>query len=309
MTSHLKIGTRGSKLALAQSGWVKDRIESAHPEVSVELVLIRTTGDKMLDAPLSKIGGKGLFVKEIEIALMERVVDVAVHSMKDVPAELPPDLETRIFPKREDPRDVLVSREFSSLAGLPKSSAIGTGSLRRSTQLLFKRPDLRIVPIRGNVDTRIQKMESGQIDAVILAAAGLNRLGLSNRISCILSSDELLPAIGQGALCLEARKGDSSLWDILRFMHHEETELTVRAERAFLRRLGGGCQVPIAGIARLEDARIVLDGMVAELDGSRVLRARMAGSREDPEGLGEALAERLLADGAAQILARIYEHA
>jgi hydroxymethylbilane synthase len=305
----LKLGTRGSKLALTQSGWVKERIESAHRGVRVELIRIRTTGDKMLDSPLSKIGGKGLFVKEIELALQDGQVDLAVHSMKDVPAELPPDLEARIFPKREDPRDALVSRRFPSLSDLPEGAAVGTGSLRRSTQLLSRRPDLRIVPIRGNVDTRIQKMESGQLDAVILAAAGMNRLGLRERISCILSPEELLPAIGQGALCLETRKADLSVSDLLRFMHDEETELTVRAERAFLLRLGGGCQVPIAGHARLEGDTMVLDGMVAELDGSRVIRERMAGVRENPEGLGAALAQKLLSEGADRILAAIYEKA
>lgn len=275
----------------------------------MELVRIRTTGDKMLDTPLSKIGGKGLFVKEIEVALLDGEVDFAVHSMKDVPAELPPDLEARIFPKREDSRDALVSRGFSSIQGLPKGSSVGTGSLRRSAQLLSRRPDLRVVPIRGNVDTRIQKMEAGQLDAVILAAAGLNRLGLSDKVSCIVPPDELLPAIAQGALCLESRMGDTAVLSLLGFMHHQETGLTVRAERAFLRRLGGGCQVPIAGNGRLEGDRIVLDGLVAELDGSKILRGQIAGSMEDPEGLGEALAERLLSGGADSILAGIYAQA
>jgi len=305
--SVLRLGTRGSKLALTQSGWVKARIESAHPEVRVELVHIRTTGDKMVDSPLSKIGGKGLFVKEIESALLAGEVDLAVHSMKDVPAELPPGLEAVIYPEREDARDALVSREFPSLRELPKGAAIGTGSLRRSTQLLFMRPDLKIVPIRGNVDTRIQKMESGQLQAVILAAAGLNRLRLSEKIGSILATEELLPAIGQGALCLETRKGDQRVSDLLRFIHHEETELTVRAERAFLKRLGGGCQVPIAGHARLEGDRITLEGMVAELDGSRLLRDRAEGSRGNPEGTGDALAMKLLSAGADKILAGIYE--
>jgi hydroxymethylbilane synthase len=305
----LRIGTRGSKLALTQSGWVKERIESAHPEIKVELIRIRTTGDKMVDSPLSKIGGKGLFVKEIETALLAAEVDLAVHSMKDVPAELPPDLETLIYPQREDARDVLVSREFTSLQELPKGATVGTGSLRRSTQLLFMRPDLKIVPIRGNVDTRIQKMESGQLHAVILAAAGLNRLGLFEKIGCVLSTEELLPAIGQGALCLETRKADQAVSDLLRFMHHEETELTVRAERAFLKTLGGGCQVPVAGHARLEGDRIILEGLVAELDGTRVLRDRRVGSRENPEGIGSVLAQMLLSAGADRILAGIYERA
>ncbi|PKN65090.1 MAG: hydroxymethylbilane synthase [Deltaproteobacteria bacterium HGW-Deltaproteobacteria-15] len=305
----LKIGTRGSKLALTQSGWVKERIESAHPEARVELIRIRTTGDKMVDSPLSKIGGKGLFVKEIETALLAEEVDLAVHSMKDVPAELPPGLEAVIYPQREDARDALVSREFLSFQDLPKGAAVGTGSLRRSTQLLFMRPDLKIVPIRGNVDTRIQKMDSGELDAVILAVAGLNRLGLSEKIGCILNTGELLPAIGQGALCLETRRGNQAVLDLLRFIHHEETELTVRAERAFLKALGGGCQVPIAGHARLAGEGIILEGVVAELDGSRVLRDHMAGTRENPEGIGEALARRLLSAGADKILARIYEQA
>jgi hydroxymethylbilane synthase len=306
MTRSLRIGTRGSKLALTQSGWVKERIESAHPDVKVELVRIRTTGDKMVDSPLSKIGGKGLFVKEIEMALQEKAVDLGVHSLKDMPAELPPDLELQVYPQREDPRDAFVSVGFSSFRDLPHSSSIGTGSLRRSTQLLHVRPDIRIVSIRGNVDTRIQKMESGQPHAVILAAAGLNRLGLAARITHLFPMDELLPAIGQGALCLETRKGDSAVLDVLRFMHHEETALTVRAEREFLKTLGGGCQVPIAGNARLMGERIVLDGMVAELDGTRIVRDWMSGGKEDPETIGRSLAERLLASGADRILAKIY---
>ena len=305
----IKLGTRGSKLALTQSGWVKQRIESAHPDVRVELVRIRTTGDKMVDSPLSKIGGKGLFVKEIETALLEREVDLGVHSMKDLPAELPPGLEVRVYPEREDPRDVFLSLGFSSFRELPEGSTVGTGSLRRSTQLLHARPDIRIVPTRGNVDTRMQKMEKGEFEAVILAAAGLNRLGLESRVTHLFPMDELLPAIGQGALCLETREGDSALLDLLRFLHHEETALTVRAERELLKTLGGGCQVPIAGNARLLGEEIALDGMVAELDGTRIIRDRMSGGKEDPERIGRALAERLLASGADDILARIYKQA
>ncbi len=303
----IKIGTRGSQLALAQSGWVKERIESVHPEVKVDLIRIRTTGDKIFDAPLSRIGGKGLFVKEIEMALSKGEVDVAVHSMKDVPAELPADLDIRIYPEREDPRDAFVSREFGSLRDLPERSTVGTGSLRRSTQLRFMRPDIRIIAIRGNVDTRIRKMESGELHAVILAVAGLRRMGFADKITSILSKEELLPAIGQGALCLETRKSDSAILDLLGFLHHEETEVTVRAERAFLKELGGGCQVPIAGYGRLEGREILLEGMVAELDGSRLLRDRMSGSVEEPERIGTALAKKLLTSGADRILARVYD--
>ena len=288
---------------------MKERIESAHPDVQVELVQIRTTGDKMVDSPLSKIGGKGLFVKEIELALVNKEVDLGVHSMKDMPAELPPELEVRVYPQREDPRDAFLSVAFPSFLDLPEGATVGTGSLRRSTQLLHIRPDIRIVSIRGNVDTRIRKMEEGQFQAVILAAAGLNRLGLSGKITHLFPMDELLPAIGQGALCLETRKGDTALLDLLGFLHHEETALTVRAEREFLKTLEGGCQVPIAGNARLVGEKIVLDGMVAALDGTRIIRDWMSGSQEDPERIGRSLAERLLSSGADKILAEIYRQA
>ncbi|MBW2064653.1 MAG: hydroxymethylbilane synthase [Deltaproteobacteria bacterium] len=305
----LKIGTRASKLALCQSNWVKEKIEAAFEGVTVSLVRIRTKGDRILDSPLSKIGGKGLFVKEIEEALLRGEIDVAVHSLKDVPAEMPDGLELAFFPRREDPRDALISisREFGSICDLKEGSRIGTGSLRRTSQLLCRRPDLKIVPLRGNVDTRLKKLEKEGLQAIILAVAGLNRLGLSRLITRILEIDEILPAPGQGALALETREGDKTVKEKLRFLHHEPTEIETRAERAFLMRLEGGCQVPIAAHATLAGDEISLRGMVAELDGSRVIRSQIKGKKDSPESLGISLAENVLAMGADEILARVYE--
>jgi hydroxymethylbilane synthase len=302
----LRIGTRGSKLALAQSEWVKARVESAHPRTGVELVKIKTKGDKILDSPLSKIGGKGLFVKEIEEALLENKVDLAVHSMKDVPAELPEDLEISVFPKREDPRDAFVSVAYETIDQLPHGASVGTSSLRRAAQLLHLRPDLRVSPMRGNVDTRLKKLDSGEVQALILASAGLRRLGLSKRISRFLSPREFLPAVGQGMLGVELRRKDRRVKALLGFLNDRATETTARAERAFLKKLGGGCQVPLAGFAKLKADTLHLEGMVAELDGSVILRKKMRGSCEKPEALGQALAEDLLSAGADKILERIY---
>jgi hydroxymethylbilane synthase len=302
----LRIGTRGSQLALAQSRWVKENIEAKCPGVRVELVRIRTKGDKILASPLSKIGGKGLFVKEIEDALLGKDIDIAVHSMKDVPAELPEGLEISLFPKREDPRDAFVSNAYETIQDLPKGASVGTGSLRRSAQLLRLRPDLHVIPIRGNVDTRLKKMESGDLQAVILASAGLRRLGLEKRISQVLPTEMFLPAIGQGALGLEMRKADHSLRNLLGFLNHQETELTVRAERGFLKELEGGCQVPIAGYGRLDGDKLLLQGMVANLDGSKLIRDEAFGAMERPEEIGVQLARKILASGADKILQQIY---
>jgi hydroxymethylbilane synthase len=302
----LRIGTRGSKLALAQSEWVKARIEARHPDVEVGLVRIKTKGDKILDSPLSAIGGKGLFVKEIEEALLRKEVDLAVHSMKDVPALLPDGLGLSVFPPREDPRDALLGEGCTSVEGLPQGASVGTGSLRRSAQLLHARPDLRLVPMRGNVDTRLKKLDSGEVHAIVLAVAGLTRLGLSHRITHILDPDTVLPAIGQGVLGLEVRQEDPAVHQCLAFLNHEETEITVRAERAFLKELEGGCQVPMAAHGRLNGDRVALTGLVAELDGSVLIKDGMQGRRDDPEHVGIELARKLLASGADKILDRIY---
>jgi hydroxymethylbilane synthase len=302
----IRIGTRGSKLAVVQCEWVSERIRNENPAVEVELVRIKTSGDKILDSPLSKIGGKGLFVKEIEEALLQGRVDLAVHSMKDVPAELPEGLILTSFPKREDPHDALISNGNLPLSEIPEGGRLGTSSLRRGAQVLHLRPDLEVTPLRGNVDTRLKKLKRGDFDAVILAAAGLSRLGFTEKISQILATEDVLPAIGQGALGLEVREDDSAVIDLLAAMNHSPTELAVTAERAFLQRLEGGCQVPIAGFARLDGDALILEGMVAELDGSRLLRDKIGGTGEQAAEMGASLAGRLIDAGAGEILDRIY---
>jgi hydroxymethylbilane synthase len=305
----LRIGTRGSKLALAQSGWIQSKIEARHRDVRVELMKIKTSGDKILDSPLSTIGGKGLFVKEIEEALLEERVDLAVHSMKDVPAALPAELTISTFPQREEPRDAFISVECRTLDELPKGARVGTSSLRRSAQLLHHRPDLEIVRLRGNVDTRLRKLESGELKAIILATAGLRRLGFVDRISEVLSEEWMLPAVGQGALGLEVRRGDERTLDLVGFLDHEETRLTVTAERAFLRKLEGGCQVPVAAFASLGTEGLRVRGLVAELDGSNMVKGEMIGPKDEAEAIGINLGKKLLAAGADRILARIYAKA
>jgi hydroxymethylbilane synthase len=303
----LRIGTRGSPLALAQSGWVKEKIEARYPDIRISLVKIKTTGDKILDSPLAMIGGKGLFVKEIEQALLRKDVDVAVHSMKDLPADLPHGLQIAVYPDREDPRDALVSLKYQDLSALPEGSSVGTGSLRRSAQLFHLRSDLYVVPLRGNVGTRLKKLESEDLQAVILATAGLRRLGYAHRITQVLSTEEILPAVGQGALGLELRQDDATTKEALKFLNHETTELTVRAERAFLNKLEGGCQVPIAAYSRMAGDRIILQGLVGELDGSRIIKDEVTGQKNRPEEIGTTLADKVLAAGADKILARIYK--
>jgi hydroxymethylbilane synthase len=302
----LRIGTRGSRLALAQSEWVRERVEARHPDVRVELVRIKTRGDKILDTPLSLVGGKGLFVKEIEESLLRGDVDAAVHSMKDVPTELPEGLGLRVFPEREDPRDVLVSAHGERFEDLPRGARLGTSSLRRGAQLLHRRPDLTVQSIRGNVETRLKKLASGEVDAVVLAAAGLRRLGLQDKATQLFDPAELLPAMGQGALGVEMRMNDRATWGRFRFLNHEATELRVRAERALLARLEGGCQVPIAGHAFLEGDALLLKGLVAELDGSALVADEARGEAGRPEEIGTRLAEALLAAGAGSILERVY---
>ena len=305
--TRIKIGTRGSKLALAQSNMIREAIIKEHPDTIVELITIKTKGDKIIDSPLSKIGGKGLFVKEIEEALLEGRVDMAVHSIKDVPAELPQGLIIPFFPKRENPSDAFLSIKYNKLSDLPEGSKVGTGSLRRSSQLLNKRPDISIVPIRGNVDTRIKKLETDELDAVILAASGLNRLGLSSKIKELLPPLDFIPAVGQGALGIEVREDDSPCHKLIEFLNHGETALAVRAERAFLKKLEGGCQAPIGAFAFIDGKEIVIHGMISELNGEKIIRDSLTGKSEEPEKAGEDLAARLLDMGADKILAEIYE--
>jgi hydroxymethylbilane synthase len=302
----LVLGTRGSKLALQQSEWFQSRMHEVAPEVRVTLQTIRTSGDKIVDVPLSKIGGKGLFVKEIEEALLAGEIDLAVHSMKDVPAQLPEGLEILCVPPREDARDALISRDGRSFKDLPKGARIGTASLRRQAQLLNARPDLRIEMLRGNLDTRLKKLKAGQFDAIVLAAAGLRRLAWAQEITEYLDPVLSLPAIGQGALGIEGRSSDRFVRSILDRLNDPITHTTVMAERAFLHRLEGGCQVPIAAHATLSDGLLSLDGLVASVDGKTVIRDHVQGESRDAHALGVRLAERLLARGGDRILRDIY---
>lgn len=306
MQKTIKIGTRASLLAMAQSTNIKNRIEAQYPDVTVELVKIVTKGDKILDVPLAKVGGKGLFVKELEDAMLQNEVDLAVHSMKDVPAELPEGLHLGIITKREDPRDAFVSNKYKTLADLPEGAKVGTSSLRRKSQLGLIRKDLVIEDLRGNVGTRLRKLDEGQYDAIILAAAGLNRLELSDRIASYFDPADMLPAVGQGAVGIELRKADSELLEALSFLVDETTAVTVTAERAYLDRLEGGCQVPIGAFAELDGDQVNLTGLVASIDGSQVLREQGVGAAADAEDIGVKLAEEILAKGGGAILAEVY---
>jgi hydroxymethylbilane synthase len=299
----VKIGTRGSKLALQQSAWVKERITERHPGISIELIRIRTSGDMITDVPLALVGGKGLFVKEIEEALLRQEIDLAVHSMKDVPTELPAGLHLGAITAREDPRDVLISRGGEQLKQLPDGARIGTSSLRRKAQLLAINPQWEVISLRGNLDTRIRRLETDGLDAVILAAAGVRRMGLEKRISETLPFTMMLPAVGQGALGIECRQ-EGWINELVAFLRHPESTMAVQGERAFLRRLEGGCQVPIAAYGEVEEGRLLLRGLVARLDGSQLFRAENRG--DDPEKVGRQLADELLAQGAAEVLQEIY---
>ena len=302
----LRIGTRGSALALWQAEWVRSQLLAAHEGLTVDLVTIKTKGDKIIDVPLAKVGGKGLFVKEIEEALLDGRVDLAVHSMKDMPAELPAGLHLAAMPPRDDPRDVLVARNGTGLTQLRRGARLGTSSLRRAAQLYHLRPDLRIETLRGNLDTRLRKLESEGFDAIVLAAAGLRRMGLSHLITEYLGSEEVLPAVGQGALGIETRIDDPVTNGMVAKLAHKPTMVVVSAERAFLRQLEGGCQVPIGGHAILEGDRLTLSGMVADLNGRRLIRRQMQGEARDAASLGKRLAEAVLEAGGAEILAEIY---
>ncbi len=301
----VKIGTRGSKLALWQAEWVKAALEKNTAGLTVELVIIKTKGDKIQDVPLAKVGGKGLFVKEIEEALLDGRVDLAVHSMKDMPAEIPEGLRIGAIPEREDPRDVFISGAGATLEGLDHGARVGTSSLRRAAQLRHVRPDLKVRSLRGNLDTRMRKLDEGRFDAVVLAAAGVKRLGLAHRITQSLPPDTMLPAVGQGALCIETRENDSRIGPLTDVLDHPETRSVVTAERAFLHKLEGGCQVPIAAHGVLDGDRLTLTGLVAELDGVAVIREVESGPATDAGGIGLRLAQRLLDRGAGEILERL----
>jgi len=305
MAQPVTIGTRGSKLALWQAEWVRSELLARFPGMSVELAVIKTQGDKILDVPLAQVGGKGLFVKEIEEALRNGRVDIAVHSMKDMPADISEGLAVGAVPERESPADVLISRDGQRLAELASGSAIGTSSLRRGAQLRHARPDLRIVPLRGNLDTRLRKLQTEGLAAVVLAAAGLRRLGLEDRITEHLDPDLMLPAVGQGALCIEIRASDRRIAPLVAGLDHPDTHAAITGERTFLRRLGGSCQVPIAGYGRVDGRRFALTGLVAEIDGSALIRQHLSGPARDAAALGVELAEMLLARGADRILKKL----
>lgn len=304
--SVVRIATRSSPLALWQAYYVRDRLLALYPELTVELLEMKTQGDIILDTPLAKIGGKGLFVKELEVAMLENRADIAVHSMKDVPMEFPEGLMLAVVCEREDPRDAFVSNHFS-FAELPQGATVGTSSLRRSAQLKAQRPDLKIVSLRGNVQTRLRKLDEGQYDAIILAAAGLLRLKLQDRIRELLPTELSLPAVGQGAVGIECRADDLPLRELLAPLNHPDTADRVRAERAMNRRLEGGCQVPIAGFAELDGDQLSLRALVASETGERVLRTQVSGARHDAEQLGIQAAEQLLAAGAGEILQALYQ--
>jgi hydroxymethylbilane synthase len=306
MTDTLRIATRKSQLALWQAEYVRDVLLQYHPDLNVELVKMTTQGDKILDTPLAKVGGKGLFVKELEAGLISGDADIAVHSMKDVPVELPEGLHLSVICPREDPRDAFVSKNYASFESLPKGARLGTSSLRRQCQLAAQRPDLNIIDLRGNVNTRLQKLDAGDYDAIILAAAGLKRLGMQDRITEILSPEISLPAIGQGAVGIECRVDDDWVNELLAPLNDRDTAVRVRAERALNHRLQGGCQVPIAGYAELAHGVILLRGLVGTVDGSKIIHGEIAGQPEDAEYLGRVLAEDLLTRGADEILESLY---
>ncbi len=302
MSDTIRIATRKSPLAMWQAEHVAAALRRAHPGLAVEILGMTTRGDKILDAPLAKVGGKGLFVKELEQGLLAGTADIAVHSTKDVPVELPPGLHLPVILEREDPRDAFVSNRFARLADLPPGARVGTSSLRRQCQLTARRPDLDIQPLRGNVNSRLAKLDGGEFDAILLAAAGLIRLGFAERIRSRLTIEESLPAIGQGAVSIECRENDAPTLELLAPLHHPDTADCIQAERAMNRRLQGGCQVPIAGHALLEGDDLRLRGLVGTPDGSRVLIAEHCLPRDQAEALGTRVAEDLLAQGAGEIL-------
>lgn len=306
MREILRIATRQSPLALWQANFVKAELEKYHPNLTVELVTMVTKGDVILDTPLAKIGGKGLFVKELELALLEERADIAVHSMKDVPMSFPEGLGLAVICEREDPRDAFVSNHYASLAELPEGAIVGTSSLRRQCQLMAAYPHLTVKSLRGNVGTRLSKLDNGEYDAIILASAGLIRLGMPERIKSFISVEDSLPAAGQGAVGIETRVNDTRVLNYLAKLNHNPTACCVMAERAMNTRLQGGCQVPIGGFATLNGEELELNALVGSLDGSTIIRASGKAHQRDAEQLGIRIAEQLLAQGADKILAEVY---
>ncbi|MBV1839922.1 hydroxymethylbilane synthase [Photobacterium ganghwense] len=308
-TTPIRIATRKSPLAMWQAEYVKAALEQAHPGIEVELVPMVTKGDVILDTPLAKVGGKGLFVKELEVAMLEGRADIAVHSMKDVPVEFPEGLGLVTICEREDPRDAFVSNHYNNIDELPTGAIVGTSSLRRQCQLRAHRPDLIVKDLRGNVNTRLRKLDDGEYDAIILACAGLMRLKLHDRIRSTIAPEESLPAVGQGAVGIECRLDDERVLGLLAALNHQETATRVRCERAMNNHLQGGCQVPIGSYAELDGDQIWLRALVGEPDGSRIVRGEIRGPAADAEQLGTTLAEQLLNDGARTILDALYGNA
>ena len=302
----LRIATRKSPLALWQANYVSDMLKYHHPDLKVELVTMVTQGDKILDTPLAKVGGKGLFVKELEVGMLEGRADIAVHSMKDVPVDFPPGLHLAVVCEREDPRDAFVSNNFKSLEELPQGARLGTSSLRRQAQISALRPDLKIIDLRGNVNTRLKKLDDGEYDAIILAAAGLIRLKFEDRITQFIGTDVCLPAIGQGAVGIECRSDDARVHNLIAPLNDNKTQIRITAERAMNERLQGGCQVPIAGYAEFEKGLVMMRGLVGQVDGKKIIRGDIAGPAENAEELGIVLAEDLLSRGADKILKELY---
>lgn len=305
----LRIATRKSQLALWQANYVSKMLQHHHPDLKIELVTMTTQGDKILDTPLAKVGGKGLFVKELETGMLEGRADIAVHSMKDVPVEFPDGLHLPVICEREDPRDAFVSNNFKTLEELPQGARLGTSSLRRQSQIAALRPDLKIVDLRGNVNTRLKKLDDGEYDAIILAAAGLKRLEFEDRITQFIGTDVSLPAIGQGAVGIECRNDDARVNNLIAPLNDHKTRIRVLAERSMNQRLQGGCQVPIAGYAEYEQGLIMLRGLVGQVDGKKIIRGDIAGPPENAEELGLVLAEDLLSRGADKILQELYDKA
>ena len=302
MSSSIRIGTRGSALAVWQANFIAGELRSRYPSLTVELIKISTKGDRILDAPLAKIGGKGLFTKELEAALLDGRIDLAVHSLKDVPIDLPPSLKLGAITRRADPFDAFVSNRFGSIDELPIGSTVGTSSLRRRAQLLALRSDLVVEDLRGNVETRLRRLDEGRFDAIILAAAGLRRLGFGDRIRAELSPTVMMPAVGQGALAVELVEGNRLVDDLVSVLEDRQTRLAVTAERSFLRVVEGGCQVPVGVYATVEGNKITVSGLMASLDGFNIVRGSAVGSTDEAQRLGAELAQRLLDDGGRDIL-------